>query len=271
MPLTAGVEETYYKSFVLTEEGLKEFHKLMENAAQRFPAPAEVVYTIVTSDFRHFETHRIEEVLYDLDVQKKHIIQLIITADFIEQPHRIEGDVIQKGTRENWYVRVNFNIVQKEFWDTYYDKISIRVVSEDRKWANDYINRLEELIYKTPRGHRSADIIFWLFGIPATILSATYIGHLISPKPWLMEPFTRLFYILYTLATMAVVLVGAGRSMLNYNPYGLRIFFGPESSFSWGYGKAVYEDREQMRQYAFWVVGVSFILILLVSIQFALR
>ena len=70
---------------------------------------------------------------------------------------------------------------------------------------------------------------------------------------------------------MAVVLVGAWRSVLNYNPYGLRIFFGPESSFSWGYGKAVHEDREQMRQYTFWVVGISFILVLLISIRLALR
>jgi hypothetical protein len=46
MKITHGVDEVYYKSFILTEDGLKGFHKILENAAQRFPAPAEIVYTV---------------------------------------------------------------------------------------------------------------------------------------------------------------------------------------------------------------------------------
>jgi len=271
MALTNGVEETYYKSFVLTEDGLKEFQKLMENAAQRFPAPAEVVYTIVTSDFRYFETKRIEDVLHDLEVQKRNVIQLLIQADFVEQLSRIEGDIIQKGTRENWHIRINFSIVQKDFWDTYSDKISIRVQSEDRKWDTDYIDRLEELIHKTPRGHRSPDIIFWLYAIPSTILGATYASHLISPRPWLTEPFTRLFFLSYTMASILMVVVGVARTSFNYNPYGLRILFGPESSFVWGQGKVNHDEREQIRQYAFWAIGIVFLLFLFTSIKFAIR
>jgi hypothetical protein len=271
MALTTGVEETYYKSFMLTESGLKEFHKIMENAAQRFPAPAEVVYTIVTSDFRYFETKRIEDVLHDLEVQKRSIIQLIIQADFVEQPHRIEGDIIHKGTRENWNIRLIFSIVQKDTWDTYHDKISVRVTSEERKWASDYIDRLEDQIYKTPKGHRSSDIIFWLFAIPLSILSATYLSHIITPKPWLAEPFARIWLFAYTLASIFMISVGAARTFFNYNPYGFRMLFGPESSFVWGRGKVNFEEREQTRQYAFLVVGFIFLILLLASINFATR
>ena len=270
MALTTGVEETYYKSFVLTEDGLKEFHKIMENAAQRFPAPAEVVYTIVTSDFRYFETKRIEDVIHDLEVQKRSIIQLIMQADFTEQPLRIEGDIIHK-TRENWNIRLTFSILQKELWDTHHDKISVRVISEERKWASDYIDRLEEQVYRTPRGNRAPDIIFWLFAIPLSVLISTYLSHIVTPKPWLAEPFARAWFFAYTLASILMVIVGAARSFFNYNPHGFRLLFGPESSFAWGQGKANFEEREQTRQYAFWIVGAIFIFILLTSINFAMR
>jgi|GEM_PF-5393474 len=271
MALTTGVEETYYKSFVLTEDGLREFHKIMGNAAQRFPAPAEVVYTVVTSDFRYFETRRIEDVVHDLEVQKISIIQLIADAGFIEQPARIEGDIIHRGTRENWNIRVIFSILQKDLWDTRHDKISIRVMSEDRKWASDYIDRLEDQVYNTPKGHHSPDIIFWLFAIPLSVLSATYLSHIIVPKPWLTEPFARLWLLVYALASMLMVAVGAARTFFSYNPHGLRILFGPESSFEWGQGKVNYEEREKTRHYAFWIIGVIFLLFLLTSINFAIR
>jgi hypothetical protein len=243
----------------------------MENAAQRFPAPSEVVYTIVTSDFRYFETKRIEDVLHDLEVQKRNIIQLAIEAGFVEQPHRIEGDIIHKGTRENWNIRLIFSIVQKDVWYTHHDKISIRVTSEDRKWASDYIDRLEEQVYKTQKGNRSPDIIFWLFIIPLSVLSATYLSHIITPRPWLTEPSARLGFLAYILASMLMVLVGAARTFFSYNPHGLRMLFGPESSFAWGRGKVNFEEREQIKQYAFWVVGSIFLYLLFISIRFAIK
>ena len=271
MGLTTGVEETYYNSFVLTEDGLKEFHKIMENAAQHFPAPAEVVYTIVTSDFRYFETKRIEDVLHDLEVQKRNIIQLVIQADFIEQPPRIEGDIIHKGTRENWNIRLIFSIVQKDLWDTRHDKISVRITSEERKWASDYIDRLEEQVHKMPKGNRSPDVIFWLFAIPLSVLSSTYLYHMISPKPWLSEPLARLWFLTFTLAAMFMVVIGTARTFFSYNPYGLRILFGPDSSFAWGQGKVNFEERERIRHYAFWIVGLIFLYFLFTSIQLAIR
>jgi hypothetical protein len=271
MALTTGVEEIYYKSFVLTEDGLKEFHKIMENAAQRFPAPAEVVYTIVTSDFRYFETKRIEDVLHDLEVQKKNVVQLVIQAGFVEQLPYIEGDIIHKGTRENWNIRLVFSILQKDLWDTRHDKISIRVISEERKWASDYIDRLEEQVYKLPVGHRSPDIIFWLFAIPLSILSATYFSHIIGSKPWLTEPSAPIWLFAYALGSILMISVGAGRTFFNYNPHGLRILFGSESSFAWGQGKVNFEEREQIRKYAFWIVGFIFLCFLLTSINFAMR
>jgi hypothetical protein len=271
MSLTTGVEETYYKSFVLTESGLKEFHKIMENAAQRFPEPAEVVYTVVTSDFRYFETKRIEDVLHDLDVQKRSIIQLAVEAGFIEQPSHIEGDIIHKETREHWNIRLIFSIVQKDLWDTYHDKISIRVISEDRKWASDYIDRLEDQVYRTPKGNHAPDIIFWLFAIPLSVLTATYVSHILIPKPWLAESSTRLWFFACTLASVFMVGVGIARTFFSYNPHSLRMLFGPESGFVWGQGQVNFEEREKIKQYAFWVIGGIFLYFLFVSMKFAVR
>ena len=270
MALTTGVDETYYKSFMLTEDGLKDFHKIMENAAQRFPAPAEVVYTIVTSDLRYFATRRIEDVLHDLEVQKRNIIQLFVDADFVEELPRIEGDIIHKGTRENWSIRLIFSIIQKGLWDTRNDRISLRVTSEDRKWASDYIDRLEEQIYKLPRGNRSPDTIFWLFAIPLSVLVATYLSHILTHTPWLTKPFELIWFLAYTLISMLMVFLGAARTFFNYNPYGLRVLFGPDSSFAWGKGKADFENREKIRDYAFWIVGCIFLYFLFISVKFAL-
>ncbi|MBI3161988.1 MAG: hypothetical protein HYZ23_05745, partial [Chloroflexi bacterium] len=124
MSLKTGVDETYYRSFVLDENGLREFQKMMGNAAQRFPAPAEVTYTIVTSDFRYFETMRFEDILHDLEGQKKGIIQIAMRAGFVEEPPRIEGDIVRE-PRGNWNISLNFNIVQKDFWDRDSDRISL--------------------------------------------------------------------------------------------------------------------------------------------------
>lgn len=270
MTLTNGVDETYYKSFVLTEEGLKDFQKVLENASQRFPAPAEVTYRVYTSSFRYFETKRIEDVLHDLDVQREGVIQLVLQADFMEQPERIEGDTIQK-KRDNWFVRVSFIILQKGFWDTYNDKIIVRVQSEDRKWASDYIDRIEELVHKVPTGNRSPHIILWLYAIPLSILVSTYLSHLANPKHWLSETTPLILFGLETLACLIVVLAGVSRSIFGFNPYGFRVFFGPNSGFVWGQGKEDYEDDEKIRQGAFWVVGVLFLFALFTSVQFATR
>ncbi|MBI3161413.1 MAG: hypothetical protein HYZ23_02830, partial [Chloroflexi bacterium] len=76
----------------------------------------------------------------------------------------------------------------------------------------------------------------------------------------------------YALALPAgMALIGFLRSAFSYNPYGLRLLFGPLSNFAWGRGKAALEDHEQARRYAFWIVGALFLFNLLVSVKFAMR
>jgi hypothetical protein len=270
MALLTGVDETYYKTFVLTEDGLKNFHKVMENAAQRFPAPAELVYTIVTSDFRYFETKRLEEVTHDLDVQKKNIIQLSMESQFSDPNARIEGDTV-KPPLEEWNVRVVFNILQKGTWDTRVDKISLRVRSEDRKWASDYINKLEDLIYELPRGERTPTIIFWLFAVPLFFFVKTLITQLTAPANWFQQPGGRFLFLTYAAVCAGMMLIGFAVDFLGYSPYGYRLLFGPDSRFIWGQGKVDHEAREYARQISMLVVGVMFILLLLISIGYAVR
>ncbi len=270
MSLTTGVEETYYKNFVLTEDGLKNFHKMMENAAQRFPAPAELVYTIVNSDFRYFQTKRLEDVTHDLDVQKLNIIQLVMEAQFVDQNAHIDGDAV-KSPLENWNIRVIFNIPQKDFWDTRSDRITLRVKSEDRKWATDYINKLEDLIYSIPRGNRTPTIIFWLFVIPLFFMIKTYVTQLTTSAGWFTTPGGRLMFFAYTFASALMVLSGIAVDFLGYRPNAFRIMFGPESRFVWGQGKVDHEAREQARQIVMWVMGSTFIIFLLISISYAIR
>jgi hypothetical protein len=270
MPLTAGVEETYYKSFMLTEDGLKSFHKIMENAAQRFPAPAELVYTIVTSDFRYFETNRLEDVTHDLDVQKKGIIQLSMEAQAADKDARVEGNVV-KPPLDSWNIRVMFNILQKSPWETRQDKINLRVRSEDRKWTNDYINRLEDLIYDTPRGNRTPTVIFWLFALPLFFLAKTFIAQLSTPAPWYLQPGGRITFLAYAAACALMTLVGFAVDVVGYSPYAYRLLFGPDSSFVWGQGKADHEAREHARQFSMVAVGAAFLILLLVSIGYAVN
>lgn len=266
---TTGVEETYFKTFVLGEESLRGFHKIMTNAAQRFPAPAEVTYTIVTSNFRYFETTKLEDVLHDLDVQERNIIQLIMDADFVQQPDRIEGDVLHTGTRENWSIRVTFSMGHRGLWDTRNDRISLRIQSEDRKWATDFIDRLEDQIHEMPRGNRSPNMIFWLFAIPLYILVRSYLDHAGNLKSWLAAPFELYSFYAYVLLSGAMVLIGAANRFFNFNPSAFRRLFGPESAFAWGQGKYDFEIRERIRHYALLLLGIAFIFFLIVSINFS--
>ncbi len=268
---TTGVEETYYKTFVLTEDGVRGFHKIMENAAQHFPAPAEVTYTIVTTNFRYFESTRLEDVLHDLEIQKRNIIQLIMDADFIKQPDHIKGEFVHKGTRENWNVRVTFSMSQRGLWEVRTDRISLRVQSEDRKWASDYIDRLEDQIYGTPRGSRIPNMIFWLFAIPLFTLVRTYLAHLGDFTSWLKTPFEQYAFFAYIAISAAMVLFGAASRFFNFNPSILRRLFGPQSAFVWGQGKYDYERREQIRQYTLLALGTVFIFFLIISINFSMH
>lgn len=270
MSLTTGVEETYYKNFVLTENGLKEFHKMMGNAAQRFPASAELVYTIVNSDFRYFQTRRFEDVTHDMDVQKKNIIQLVMEAQFADQNAHVEGEVV-KPPSEDWNIRVIFSIPQKSFWDARQDKINLRVKSEDRKWSADYIDRLEELIYNIPRGSRTPTIIFWLFIIPLVFMIKAYMTQLVTPANWFTSPVGRVMFFAYAFVSAFMVLSGIVVDFFGYKPSAFRVLFGPESGFVWGQGKVDHEAREQARQIVMWVMGSAFIVFLLISINYAIR
>lgn len=270
MSLTTGVEETYYKNFVLTEDGLKDFHKLMENAAQRFPAPAELVYTIVNADFRYFQTKRLEDVTHDMDVQKQNIIQLVMEARFTDQDAHIEGDAV-KSPLENWNIRVIFNISQKDFWDTRTDRVTLRIKSEDRKWSSDYIDKLETLIYQLPRGNRTPTIILWLFIIPLLFMLKTYITQLNTPADWFTSLGGRVMFFVYAAASAFMVLGGIIVDFFGFKPYVFRILFGPESSFVWGQGKADHEAREQARQIIMWVIGAAFIVFLLISVNYGIQ
>ncbi len=267
MPLTTGVEETYYKNFVLTHDGLKKFHKLVENAAQRFPAPAELVYTVVNSDFRYFQTKRLHDVTHDLDVQKKNIIQLTLEAQFTDQNQRVYGEVINP-PQENWNIRVIFNITQKGFWDTRADKISLRVKSEDRKWAADYIDKLENLVYEIPRGNYTPTIIFWMFLIPILFMLRAYVAQINTPADWFLSSTGRIVFFMYIAASALMVLNGLMADFFGFRPYAFRILFGPESGFIWGQGKADYEAREQARHIVMWILGIALIFFLWVGISY---
>lgn len=270
MPLTSGVEETYYKNFVLTESGLKEFHKIVGNAVQRFPAPAELVYTIVNSDYRYFQTRRFEDVTHDMDVQKKNIIQIIMEAQFVDQSARIENEAVNPPL-ENWNIRVVFNILQKDLWDTRPDKISLRVKSEDRKWTANYIDKLEDLIYAVPRGNRTPTIIFWLFTVPLFFMLRSYFMQINNPADWYSTLSGRILFFAYSGVSALMVLSGLFMDFFGYRPHVFRILFGPESSFVWGQGKADHEAREQARQIVMWVIGAAFVIFLFISISYSTK
>lgn len=268
---TTGVEETYFKTFILTEDGLRGFHKTLENAARYFPAPAEVIYTIVTSNYRYFETTRLEEVLHDLEVQDRHIIQLIADADFVQQPDRVVDGIVHKGTRENWNVRVTFTMGYRGLWDTRHDRISLRVQSEDRQWAADIIDRLEDQIYSLPAGNRSPNLIFWLFGLPLFVLVKGYLAHIGDLKAWLATPFEQYSFYAYAVLSALTVMIGTANRFFNFNPFAFRRLFGPESSFAWGQGKFDFEVRERLRHLTLILLGIAFLFFLFVSLKFSIQ
>ncbi len=271
MNLTYGIDETFYKTFILTEDRLKEFHRLLENAAQRFPAPAGLIYTIVHSDFRYFKTKRIQDVTHDLDVQQKSIIQLIMEADFENQTGMLEGNKIIPPP-ENWHIRVAFNIPQKDFWDGRADRISLRVKSEDRKWANDYIDKFENLIYKLPSGEKIPTVIFWLYALPLVFFIQNLFKQLNAalPSNWYAYPLPRILFFFCMGISAFMLLVGIMVNVFQYRPHGYRILFGPTSSFVWGAGNENHDFFKRARHVSLWGIGCIFLVILSASFAFVL-
>jgi hypothetical protein len=227
------------------------------------------VYTVVNSDFRYFQTRRLEDVTHDMDVQKKSIIQIIMEAQFVDQNARIEGEEV-KLPPENWNIRVSFNILQKSLWDTRADKISLRVKAEDRKWASDYIDKFENLIYNIPRGNRTPTVIFWLFVVPLFFLLKAYVAQLNTPADWFIADAGR--YAFYSIAALCALMtfVGVMVDFFGFRPYAYRILFGADSGFVWGQGREEHEALEHARQIAMWTVGAGFIFLLLVSLRYAI-
>jgi len=270
MTLNFGVDEYYSKNFVLTEDGLKSFQKLIENAAQRFPAPAEVVYTVTTSDFRYFETKRIEDVLTDPAVQDQGILQIVMEADFIEGLPRIEGEVIHKGTRENWNVRVTFSLRHRGFWEMIPDRISLKITSEDRKWADDYIDKFEDEIHKLQPGTRTPVMIFWLFAIPLFFLIRDFITTSGANAYAMSQPVLTYYYYGAILASIVMVAGGIALSIFKYNPQFMRLMFGPMSGFGWGGSRVEFEAVNSFRNFVLWVCGGMFLLVIFAAVKFTM-
>ena len=270
MTLKFGVDEYYSKNFVLTEDGLKSFQKLIENAAQRFPAPAEVVYTVLTSDFRYFESKRIEDVLHDPAVQDLGILQIVMDADFIEDLPRIEGDIIHKGKRENWNVRVAFSLRHRGFWEMIPDRVNLKITSEDRKWADDYIDKFEDEIHKLQPGARTPVMIFWLFAIPLFFLVKDFVNTGIPNAYAMSEPFLTYFYYGAILASIVMVAGGISLSIFKYNPQFMRLMFGPMSGFGWGGSRFEFEAFDKFRQFVLWVCGGVFLLVMFAAVKFTM-
>ena len=271
MTLKFGVDEYYSRNFILTEDGLKSFQKLIENAAQRFPAPAEVVYIVLTSDFRYFETKRIDDVLHDPAVEELGILQIIMEADFIEELPRIQGEVIHKGTREDWNIRVIFSIRHRSFWEMHADRIQLRVTSEDRKWANDYIDKFEGEIHRLQSGMRTPVMLFWLFAIPLFFLIRDLIRTNGANAYAMSEPFLTYSYYGAILASTVMVLGGISRSVFKYNPQFMRLMFGPMSGFGWGGSRFEFEAFDKFRQFVFWVCGILFLLVMFAAVKFTMN
>ncbi len=271
MKLTHGVDEVYYKEFIVDEAVLRDFHKTLENAAQRFPAPAEIVFTIGTDDYRYFQTRRLEDVLHDLDVQKKRMVYLSMEAGFEDQNPRLKEDVLHEGRSDEWRIRVAFQIVPKGFWATRRDKVLLLVSSEDRKWASDYIDRFEEKIYNLPRPHRAPTLLFWLFMFPLLILGRSIYIHHANINGLLTTGWDFFLFAAAAITALGMTLAGLATSFFGYRPYIIRLFFGPDTAFLWGEAKADHEDREKFRHRVFWYVMLAFLATLFISMTFAMR
>jgi len=271
MTLKFGVDEYYSKNFVLNEDGLKSFQKLIDNAAQRFPAPAEVVYTVMTSDFRYFETNRIEDVLHDQAVQDLSIIQIIMESVFIEEPLRIEGDIMHTSKRENWNIRVIFTLRHRGTWEIQPDRINLRIVSEDRKWAEDYIDKFEDEIYKLRPGARTPVMIFWLFAIPLFFLIRDFVTTNGANAYATSEPFLTYSYYGAILASIIMVTGGISLSIFKWNPQIVRLLFGPMSGFGWGESRVEFEAFDSFRHFVLWLCGGIFLLVIFAAIKFTMN
>jgi len=203
-------------------------------------------------------------------VQDRSILQLTMEADFVEGLPHIEGEVIHKGKRENWNIRVMFTLRQRGFWEMLYDKISLRVTSEERKWANDYVDRFEEQIHKLPSGSRTPTMLFWLYVLPLSIFVRDLLVTGNRNAYAMREPF--LFYIYYGTIFISIVMVaiGVSLSLFRYNPQLLRFLFGPISNFAWGEGKVEYDAIEKFRQMALWIIGFVFLLVMFSAVKFVM-
>jgi hypothetical protein len=161
--------------------------------------------------------------------------------------------------------------VQKGSWTTRRDKISLIISSEDRKWAGDYIDRFEELIYKMKRAHQAPALVFWLFLFPLIIMGRSLYMNFAHIQNLLSTGADVFFFSAAALSSLTMAWFGMASNLFGYRPYIIRFFFGPDTGFQWGEAGAEYEEREKFRQRVFLYTVVEFVIVLIVSMYFAMK
>jgi hypothetical protein len=256
MNLRSGLYKRYKKAFILDEDALRRIHGVLKKAAKDVDGPPEVVFHVERDDDRYYESTNVEDILADPNVWGKRVR---MTGIGLRRP---ATDPKKPWFEDDDFVHIAFHTAETEHLFPEYNRVSIRISTDDRDWALLLADELQPQVERTFKAKASPRWLLILFLLPflLAIGKLTFLNVGFKPKDiglflYLLITFGFLFYMF--------------RRMSGPPQWFIRLF-GPESAFLWGEESQSYPDREQTRRNVLWTVVVAFLVTFAGSIVFTL-
>ena len=258
MNLTSGLFKRYRKAFILDEDGLRRVHGVLEKAAKDIDGNPQVVFHVERDDDRYYESTSVEDVLADPNVAGKRVKMAGISLR--RQSHAPPA----KWPEDESIVQVTFcsAVTESESPFPDYNRVSIRIATEDKNWALLLADNLQPQVERTFKARATPRWLLLLFVLPFLMAMAKTV--LLRTTFKATDVFMGIF-LPSSLGTMLYML-----SRLSGPPHWFVKAFGPESAFVWGEELQSYPDREQTRRNVMWAVVVAFLVTFAGSIVFAM-
>jgi hypothetical protein len=234
MALESGIAKRFKKAFVLDEDGLRRLEGVLTKAITTYPEPLTITFRVEREDDRFFETHSIDEVLADPNIDNRSIRLLALEL------------------RAEWLAvaEIRFDKDRPPFQEP---DVKFHISCPDKTWALMLADEIEPQLTRLFKAKPFPKWIFFLFtpliGLAAYRLS-TYLG--MGSLSSSSDAIIVMFCFLVLLLSLNTANALASRKLWLFK------LITAEPVFLWGEQLTTFNDRESLRKNLFWSVLVGF-------------
>lgn len=240
--ITSGISKTWKTQFHISTDSLIRIGAELEKASKQLNVPTKVVFRVVRSDDRFYETTDVDHVINDPNGPGREITALTIELR-IAEPSKV---------RDPWesasYVWLITNSTDSK-------KTQLTVRHEDRTWALMTADALVAQIDRLEPAARLSKAAPWL---SILLASATlWFVHRTLKLNFSDRRAVRFSIDFLEVASFAAIAVLIMAVIAGENSSTFQLMFGPESAYRWGEANKALVDRETIRANVFWAVLIA--------------